>query len=194
MYAHLVIFCVNFGFPTDRLDHSKRSAKTETFNAEISPRSSKEWMRSNRTPARTAVKPIVPRAIWPPGIPKPSRRLSKCVSPTPSEKAERPRSQTLGHSCDALLHAQSGRSRGDARGANVLTIQVAVTYSLESDMGSFSVMGRSNNLQRGRPLDNFASCIQGDRAGMWEKIHLRVVAQALMIKSANHMISCRRRF
>lgn len=141
--------------PTRRLDRhpSKHSAKTskEETSLKDAPASSRQSTVSGRTPAKTAVKPLVPRAPWPKGVPAPSGRKGKSISPsTTTEKvvsapptrkevevqAHPPRLQTLrcSESCDTILV--------DPWGANVPTVStthLTEEYALGSDKEPLSV-------------------------------------------------------
>ena len=148
MCAHLsyLVFTWILTRQLDRLP-SKHFAKTskEETGSEDTPARLRQSTLSGRAPAKTAVKPLVPRSPWPKGVPAPSGRKGKSVSPSTTEKvistppirkevgvqAQPLRSQALrwSESCDTLV---------DLRGANVPTALIE-EYAKRSHKGPLSL-------------------------------------------------------
>ncbi|KAH9006643.1 hypothetical protein EDB83DRAFT_2598660 [Lactarius deliciosus] len=155
-------------------------AKTSSKNAPVT--------RSGRTPAVTAVMPLVPRAPWPSGISRPSGRKGKsdtssksrkAISTPPTTKevgvqAGLPRSQTLKCSSSTLLHSsQSSRPQEDTREANVPTIYPESVLRLAKGcaLGAYNVpfyLLCKNNAHPGRVQYNPVSCVQEDGTWTWK--------------------------
>ncbi|KAN0131794.1 hypothetical protein V8E53_010322 [Lactarius tabidus] len=103
------------------LKPSAESSKAENSSSSA-PGSLRESTRSVRTPAKTANKPLVPGTPWPKGVPAPSGRKGKSVSPSPEKvisappamnevevPAQPPRSPSSNNSslCSASPHTES---------------------------------------------------------------------------------------
>ncbi|KAH8992199.1 hypothetical protein EDB92DRAFT_1858583, partial [Lactarius akahatsu] len=171
------IQCPPFGTPCQYRLNPKHSAKIfKATNPTHAPVCSQKNKQSGRTPAGTADMPLVPRASWPPGIPNPSRRKGKSVSPSTSEgavstsptttvevQARPPRSRTLkrSSSCGSLLHAQPGRPHKETWEAR--TIYSILYHAMEAP-GSYK--GPDNDdLRLCRAQSNSVSCTHENRAG-----------------------------
>lgn len=134
--------------PTRQLDRlpSKRSAKAskEETSPKNTPASSRQSTLSGRTPARTAVQPLVPRAPWPKGVPLPSGRKGKFVSPSSPKKVistplirDEVEFQAQARRLQTSRRSASYGTLVDPRGANVPTISTHLTEEY-TDKGPFS--------------------------------------------------------
>ncbi|KAF8261894.1 hypothetical protein EI94DRAFT_748723 [Lactarius quietus] len=161
--------CRPFGTPS-KYTHSARTSKAET-NPKYTSVSSQQSMKPGRSPARTAVQPLVQRAPWPSWFSPLSGRKGKSNSPSTSEKvtstppttkdvgvqAEPPQTPSLrcSSSCSTLLPAQSPDPVGEC--------------ILESNKQPFSFLGKSDvDFIRAFVL-LFVLCFQESRTGKWRE-------------------------
>ncbi|KAN0137169.1 hypothetical protein V8E53_005166 [Lactarius tabidus] len=149
-----------------RENHRTRSKPcAETPKAETSPKnapeSPQESTRSVRVSAKTADKPLVPRTPWPKGVPAPSGRKGKSVSPSTTEKDISTPStpekivSTPPAMSEVNVPAQPPRSPSSRRSSSCSTSQASPhtesprchsveEYALESSKQPHSLLGNSD--------------------------------------------------